>query len=99
MSRGAAGECQRVLGTILGQALALHPRAEAVIVSRDKGYLPEIEYWQSQGRTVSQFPSIYDYLRSIDDSSTVLEDAKIDIWYDNAPETPQRKPEQGRFEL
>ena len=93
MSRGAAGECQRVLGTLLGHALALYPEAEAVIVSRDKGYLPEIEYWQSQGRMVSQFPSIYDYLGSIDAPSTLSEDVKIEEWQDSAPETPLAEDE------
>lgn len=85
----------RVLGTLLGHALALYPEAEAVIVSRDKGYLPEIEYWQSQGRTVSQFPSICDCLRSPHAPSTLPENAKIDEWQDITPETPQKEDEAG----
>lgn len=83
----------RVLGTLLGHALALYPEAEAIIVSRDKGYLPEIEYWQSQGRAVSQFPSIYDCLRSPHTPSTPSEDVEIEEWQDSAPETPQEEEE------
>lgn len=82
-----------VLGTLLGHALALYPEAEAIIVSRDKGYLPEIEYWQSQGRVVSQFPSICDCLRSPHTPSTLPEDVKIEEWQDSAPETPQEEEE------
>ena len=83
----------RVLGTLLGHALALYPEAEAIIVSRDKGYLPEIEYWQSQGRMVSQFPSICDCLRSPHAHFMPSEDVKIEEWQDAAPETPQEEVE------
>lgn len=83
----------RVLGTLLGHALALYPEAEAIIVSRDKGYLPEIEYWQSQGRAVSQFPSISDCLRSPHAPSALTEDAEIEEWQDSVPETPQEEEE------
>ena len=83
----------RVLGTLLGHALALYPEAEAIIVSRDKGYLPEIEYWQSQGRVVSQFPSIYDCLRSPHAPSTPPEDVKIEEWQDSTPGTLQKEEE------
>lgn len=83
----------RVLGTLLGHALALYPEAEAIIVSKDKGYLPEIEYWQSQGRAVSQFSSICDCLRSPHAPSTFPEDEEIEERQDNTPETPQEEEE------
>lgn len=52
----------RVLGTVLGQLLAQYSEATAVIISNDKGYLPEIEYWRSQKRNVSCCSSIEYFL-------------------------------------
>lgn len=52
----------RVLGTVLGQLLAQYSEAAAVIISNDKGYLPEIEYWRSQKRNVSCCSSIEYFL-------------------------------------
>lgn len=52
----------RVLGTVLGQLLAQYSEATAVIISNDKGYLPEIEYWRSQKRNVICCSSIEYFL-------------------------------------
>ena len=53
---------ERVLGTVLGQLLAQYSEATAVIISNDKGYLPEIEYWKGQNRNVTCCSSIEYFL-------------------------------------
>lgn len=49
-TRNISQYLDRVLGTVLGQLLNQYSEATAVIISNDKGYLPEIEYWKGQNR-------------------------------------------------
>lgn len=61
-TRNISQYLDRVLGTALGQFLTQYSEATAVIISNDKGYLPEIEYWKGQNRNVTCCSSIEYFL-------------------------------------
>lgn len=78
----------RVLGTVLGQLLAQYSEATAVIISNDKGYLPEIEYWRNQKRNVSCCSSIEYFLHPGKKQTAV---AEIEPLLQNAKKQPTKK--------
>ena len=78
----------RVLGTALGQFLTQYSEATAVIISNDKGYLPEIEYWRSQKRNVSCCSSIEYFLHPERKQTAVAED---ELLLQNVKKQPTKK--------
>ena len=86
----------RVLGTVLGQLLAQYSEATAVIISNDKGYLPEIEYWKGQNRNVTCCSSIEYYLHPERKPTAIAEievrdSDKIEPLLQNAKKQPAKK--------
>lgn len=52
-----------VLCTKLGEMCHRSPKSRHIIISKDKGYTPAIQYWISQGINVFQYTRICDVLK------------------------------------
>lgn len=50
------------LCTILGRLMERYGSAEAIIISKDNGYIAAMDYWKKNNRTVAKAESILDYL-------------------------------------